>query len=149
MYTRLEKAIEFALKVHSGREDKGGCLDILHALRIMLKVTDKLKIPAVLHDVVEDGAKLITFKVLEDTKTILFYENDIFWLSLEEAWTLQTLSRENEETYVNYILRVRKTIEAMVIKIVDLEDHLHLDRLANIPPSLIQRYLEALRVLNE
>jgi len=50
----LEKAIKIAIEAHSGQVDKGGNPYILHPFRVMLNVSDKAKVAAVLHDVVED-----------------------------------------------------------------------------------------------
>ena len=52
----LEKAILFALKVHSGQKDKAGKEYILHPLRVMLCFENKQQqIVAILHDVLEDS----------------------------------------------------------------------------------------------
>lgn len=52
----LEDATLLALEAHRGQKDKGGEPYILHALRVMLRMTtEHEKWAAVLHDVVEDG----------------------------------------------------------------------------------------------
>ena len=52
----LIKAIDIAVKSHSGQLDKAGELYILHPMRMMMKMnTEEEKITAVLHDVVEDS----------------------------------------------------------------------------------------------
>lgn len=146
MQTGIEKAIAFAMKVHEGRRDKGDHLDILHALRVMLKVVDTLKVPAVLHDTIEDGAEIISTK---DPLYLLAYEDYTLWLTVGEVSILQVLTRQPNELYTEYILRIQKVTSANMIKVADLEDHLHSDRVADIPASLITRYTKALKVLNE
>ena len=52
----IEDAILLALETHRGQKDKGGEPYILHALRVMLRMTTgHERWAAVLHDVVEDG----------------------------------------------------------------------------------------------
>jgi (p)ppGpp synthase/HD superfamily hydrolase len=51
----LERAIQIAVKAHSGVKDRGGKPYILHPLNVMMRVnTQKEKTVAILHDVVED-----------------------------------------------------------------------------------------------
>ena len=50
----LERAIQIAVKAHSGQTDKSGEPYILHPFRVMFAVPDTdARIVAVLHDVVE------------------------------------------------------------------------------------------------
>jgi len=152
MKTRLESAIKFAMHVHEGHLDKGGHLDILHAFRVMLKVVDNLKIPAVLHDVIEDGAGIVEGVTLPSrVSCILLCHGDTqgFWLTDEEHSILNALTKSVDEPYENYIQRILPVTPANMIKIADLEDHLHSDRVANISAGLIQRYTKALKVLTE
>jgi GTP diphosphokinase / guanosine-3',5'-bis(diphosphate) 3'-diphosphatase len=52
----LDRALEIAIKAHTGQVDKGGEPYILHPLRVMLRMrTEAERIVAVLHDVVEDS----------------------------------------------------------------------------------------------
>lgn len=52
----LEKAIQIAVKAHTGQVDKAGQPYIMHPLRVMFDCeTETEMICAVLHDVVEDS----------------------------------------------------------------------------------------------
>ncbi len=51
----LEKAIQLAVKAHSGQVDKVGQPYILHPLRVMFRLANEIEMTvAVLHDVIED-----------------------------------------------------------------------------------------------
>lgn len=148
METKLEQAIKFALVVHEGRLDKGGHADILHAFRVMLNVVDALKIPAVLHDVVEDGARVINTQWGSHSMVMLNYEDAFLWIGSEDARILDALTRRKNELYSEYIVRVRDNTSALMIKVADLEDHLHKDRILDITSTLVDRYTKSLRILN-
>lgn len=152
MRTRLESAINFAMKIHEGHLDKGSNLDILHAFRVMLKVVNNLKIIAVLHDTVEEGAKVVEgiIKPGQVSCALLWYgETEVFCITDGELSILNALTRKTEETYDYYIGRLQPITPAVMIKIADLEDHLHPDRIANISAGLIKRYTKALEFLSE
>lgn len=147
MKTRLEEAILFAIEVHSGQVDKGGHEAILHALRVMVNVVDSLKIPAVLHDVVEDGATIIFINEGGMENPYVEWRNTLFKLTDSEFKIVIALTKRESEPYHNYVVRVQQDVSATMIKIADIEDHLHLDRLKDIPTSLIKRYTSALETL--
>ena len=132
MYKTLEKAIELALIWHSGQVDKSGQAYILHPLRVMLSVKNNDdRVVAVLHDVVEDTAC-----TLEALKGAGFSDKIIH--------AIDALTRREEETYQDFILRAKKNEIARRVKIADIND--------NLRPGgehLKDRYLKALKALSE
>lgn len=133
----LEKAIRTAVYFHSGQLDKIGQPYILHPLRVMNRMsTDDERIVAVLHDVLEDT----------DCRVIDLF-NDGFPDYIIKA--INYLTRREDETYANYIDRVKRNQLATKVKIVDLMDNL--SRIYNLPEkereSIRKRYTEAYRKL--
>ena len=119
MQQLLEKAISIALSVHKGKIDKGGNPYILHPLRVMLDMTTiEEKIVAVLHDVVEDSHT--TIQNLRDEN----YSEEIL-----DALTL--LTKNQNQTYNEYILEIKKNTLATKVKLADLRDNMDKKRLLN------------------
>jgi (p)ppGpp synthase/HD superfamily hydrolase len=134
----LDKAIELAIKGHTGQQDKAGQPYILHPLRLMFRFdTETEMIVAVLHDVIEDTALS-----LESLKGYGFSD--------EVIDAVDCLSKKNDESYDAFILRVSSNKLAIKIKIEDIKDNLNLSRLKNISAEdllRIEKYHNALNVL--
>lgn len=125
--TLLEKAIEIALRAHAGQKQKDGSPYILHPLRVMGRVhTDKERIAAVLHDVVEDSA--IT---LGDLRAAGFPED-----VLE---TVRLLTHEEGISYEDYVRRLKPDPMARRIKLADLEENSDIRRLSGIEEKDLER----------
>ena len=119
----LEQAISIALKAHLGQFDKGGKVYILHPIRLMMKFSDITEqIVAVLHDVIEDGN--ISFMYLKNKG----FSDDIIQ-------ALDCLTKREDETYEDFILRVSTNKLATKIKIEDIKDNMDLTRLYLFSPS--------------
>jgi hypothetical protein len=103
---------------------------LFHSLRVMLKSPDNLKIPAVLHDVIEDT------KYTEDDIREIFGDR--------VALLVSRLSRREGEQYFDYIGRVRLDNDARVIKLMDLDDNLNREGGSN---TLRRRYKRAVSIL--
>lgn len=136
----LEKAIILATEAHQGQKDKGGECYILHSLRVMLCCqTEKQKIVAVLHD------------VLEDTKIT---EKDLikegFCKEIVEA--VVCLTKKENEYYFDYITRVKQNNIARVVKLADLEDNMNLNRIKNVTEKdrqRVEKYKKAKQILEK
>ncbi|MBI3561652.1 MAG: GTP pyrophosphokinase [Gammaproteobacteria bacterium] len=116
----LDKAISLASKAHTGQVDKAGKPYILHPLRLMLKFNDEEEmIVAILHDVVEDSA--ITLEQLQLQG---------FSCSIVEA--IGCLTKKHNETYEEFIARIKTNHLARRVKIEDIKDNLDLSRLTAI-----------------
>lgn len=134
----LEKAISIALEAHAGILDKSAAPYILHPLRIMLQMkTQEEMIVAVLHDVIEDSDY-----TLARLREIGFSE------TIVDA--LESVTRKQEESYEEYILRAGSNDLGRKIKYADLLDNLDISRIQKLTDrdlSRIQRYHHALEIL--
>jgi (p)ppGpp synthase/HD superfamily hydrolase len=114
----LEEAIALAVEVHKGQMDKSGQPYILHALRVMFRMSDEVEqIVGILHDVVEDSA--MTFG---DLRQMGFSEEVI------EA--LDGVTRRDYETYSEFIARSQHHPISRRVKLADLEDNMDMRRLS-------------------
>ncbi len=128
----LCEAIKLAVKAHAGQMDKCGQPYILHPLRVMFNVPDYLRVPAVLHDVVEDTK--ITLDMLRQKG-----------FSDEDVSVVDALTKRQDEKYADYIKRVSLNTSASIIKIQDLYDNMLPERNQfKGAGSLMKRYKKAL-----
>ncbi|WP_433735885.1 HD domain-containing protein [Pseudomonas putida] len=138
MTQTLEHAIAIAAGAHAGQVDKGGAPYILHALRVMLKVTTlEERIVAVLHDVVEDCDIS-----LEELREEGFSETVLAGI--------ESVTKVPGESYEDFIARVAQNPIGRVVKLADLEENSDLSRIAQ--PSWedlerIEKYRRAIGVL--
>ena len=131
----LDRAIQIAVRAHSGQIDKGGAPYILHPLRLMFEMNTTVEqIVAVLHDVVEDSQW--TLESLRDEG-----------FSEEALAAVDCLTHKKGETYKDFIERVRTNALARDVKIADLADNLDVSRIPELTDTDFQRvkkYQEAL-----
>ncbi|NVN97530.1 HD domain-containing protein [Candidatus Nomurabacteria bacterium] len=134
----IEKAIEIALKAHSGQMDKAGSPYILHPLRVMLQMSDdEEKMAAILHDVVEDSDVS-----MDDLKAAGFPETVLQAVDL--------LTHKDSESYEEYLAKIKPNPMALVVKLADLEDNSRLERIKDPTEkdySRIDKYKKALTFL--
>lgn len=134
----LDKAIELAIKYHQGQKDKGGNPYILHPLHVMNNVrTEKEKIVAILHDVIEDST--YTF---EDLK------KDEFSSDIIEA--LVFLTHDKNTDYFDYIKKIKRNKLARNVKLEDLKHNLDITRLKTLDDKTflnLKKYWEAYKIL--
>ncbi|WP_328133386.1 HD domain-containing protein [Brevibacillus laterosporus] len=127
-----------ATKAHADQVDKGGNPYILHPLRVMLKMsTEEEMIAAVLHDVIED-----TKVNADDLKRAGFTESVID--------AVIALTRQDGETYMDFIKRAKQNPIARTVKIRDIEDNCDLTRISNPSDqdhSRMKRYKKAIQEL--
>jgi (p)ppGpp synthase/HD superfamily hydrolase len=113
----LEDAIGLAAKHHSGVRDRGGQPYVLHPLRLMMKMeTEAERMVAVLHDLVED-----TPVTLASLRSQGFPD--------EVVVAIDCLTRRQDETYAQFIERIRPNALASRVKLADLEDNMNVLRL--------------------
>ncbi|WP_077046312.1 HD domain-containing protein [Pseudomonas sp. KK4] len=138
MTQTLEHAIAIAAGAHAGQVDKGGSPYILHALRVMLKVTTlEERIVAVLHDVVEDCDIS-----LEELRQEGFSETVLT--------AIASVTRVDGETYEDFIARAAQNPIGRVVKRADLEENSDISRIAQ--PSWddlerVEKYRRAIGML--
>jgi (p)ppGpp synthase/HD superfamily hydrolase len=136
----LEEAIALATEAHRGQVEKAGQPYILHPLRVMLHFrSEPEQIVAVLHDLVED-----TSHTLNELRHIGY--------APEIIRAIEALSRGLEESYTQFIERVRVNPLARRVKLADLEDNMDIRRLSDITNSdqeRLRRYQSAWHRLQE
>lgn len=131
----LEDAILLAVEAHRGQVDKAGRPYILHALRVMLRLdSDVERISAVLHDVIEDSGYRV------DRLREMGYPEEVLR-------ALDCLTRRQQESYTQFIARVKTDPLARRVKIADLEDNLNLRRLAALTEEDLERVRKYERAL--
>lgn len=113
----LEKAIEIAVEAHRGQIDKAGKIYILHPMRVMLRGKNETEmIVGILHDTVEDTPITLDMLRLEG-------------FSEEILAAISCITKENGESYGDFINRVLTNPLATQVKLYDIEDNLNRDRI--------------------
>lgn len=134
----LEKAIKLAVTAHEGQKDKGDNPYILHPLRVMLSLeTEEEKIVGVLHDVIEDT--WVTKDFLSE-----------MGFSVRIITAIEMLTRNNDETYAEFITRCATDELAKKVKLADIADNKDLTRIQEPTDqdlNRLKRYLAAEKVL--
>lgn len=130
----LEDAILLAVNAHNGQKDKIGRDYILHPLWVMNHIdTEKLKIIAVLHDVVED-----TEISIEDLCNLGY--------STKIIDAIDALTKRPDESRHEYLDRIMENILALEVKKVDIKHNSSEERLNRLPESerdrLINKYTD-------
>ncbi len=114
----LERAIALAVNAHHGQRDKAGQPYILHLLRVMDNVADPIeKQAAVLHDYIEDVGGSVE-------------ELDRHAISQPAIQAIVYLTRPDQSTYCDYIIKLSSDSIAMRVKLADLEDNYRIGRVA-------------------
>ena len=114
----LERAIALAVMTHAGQRDKAGMPYILHLLRVMQAVNGPMAMQAaVLHDYIEDVGGSV-----QELKLHLISEQAI------EA--IVRLTRPEQSTYCEYILKLSTNPIATTVKLADIEDNYRIGRVA-------------------
>lgn len=137
----LNKAIELAIEAHAGQLDThNGRPYIEHPFRVMIAgSTLQEKITGILHDVIED-----TDWTLEQLSKEGFPDTIID--------AVDAMSRRDNESYDEYLLRLQKNPIAVRVKINDLTDNMDIRRWNEIQYhdlARLQKYLEAYKLLTE
>jgi guanosine-3',5'-bis(diphosphate) 3'-pyrophosphohydrolase len=146
--TQLAAAIKLATELHDGQLDKAGLPYILHPLRVMDRVRQKLTaagreveldllIAAVLHDTIED-TDIFPERIRDE------FGDRVFRIVL----TLTRIEHPEKETYSEMIQRIALDPDAVIVKDADLDDNL--SRIDQLPPAeqdIARRYHKAKTVL--
>lgn len=134
----LDTALTIAVLFHSKQKDKNGKHYILHPLAVMNEMdTEKEKVVAILHDVVEDTSVTLT--------QLMSYE--VF--SGEIIHAIDCLTKQEGELYADYIERVKSDKLATRVKLADLKHNSRLDRTYEGGENLLKRYAKAYTYLTE
>jgi (p)ppGpp synthase/HD superfamily hydrolase len=123
----LERALQIAVQAHAGQKDKNGAAYIFHPLRVMMRCTsERAKMAALLHDVVEDTDW--TFEKLAQEG-----------FSPEVIATVKLLTHEEGVSYDDYVTRTMTDPVAMEVKIADLEDNSDIRRMKEVDEKAAER----------
>jgi (p)ppGpp synthase/HD superfamily hydrolase len=135
----LERAIAIAAEAHAGQIDRIGAPYILHPLRLMMKMDSMAgMIVAVLHDVVEDNIAW----------TLPRLQQEGFGREIIDG--VDAMTRRQDETYPQYILRVAGNKLAKTVKMHDLEDNINIRKFTEQTEedrNRIRKYESALNTL--
>jgi (p)ppGpp synthase/HD superfamily hydrolase len=140
MMAQVGEAFELALAAHAGQTDKAGAPYIAHVVRVTAGVaSDKARVVALLHDVVEDTE--VTLQAVEAR-----FGPDI-------AAAVDALTRREGEAPEAYYTRVRASPLAREVKLADIADNADPRRLALLPDTdrdrLTRKYAHARAQLME
>jgi len=139
----IEIALKLAKTYHKDQVDKAGDPYIYHVCRVGTLAGMKGK-------TAEESSRLIAIgllhDILEDTE---LSEEDLRRLHPDSVVcdTVVILTRKKDETYAEYIQRVKQDRLATIVKLADLEDHLHSTSRFILPESLSKRYRKARKTL--
>lgn len=123
----IEDAITIAAQAHKGQKDKAGSAYLLHPLRMMLQMnSEAAMMAAVLHDVVED-----TDWTLEQLREEGFPD--------EVLEAVDCLTHRDEESYQEFVERVRTNPIARQVKVADLEDNMNVRRINQLGEKDLER----------
>lgn len=116
-----ERAIAIAITAHQGQRDKKGEPFIYHLLRVMLAVHGSaLRQVALLHDLLEDTCWTASDLILAG-------------FSPDVIRAIELLTRDSNETYCEYMVRLSQNKLAKASKLADIQDNYRLDRVAFRP----------------
>ena len=136
--SQLEAALQVMLDAHRGQTDKAGQPYVLHPLRLMARFQDEdQRLVALLHDVVEDG------DVTPASLRALGFSEPV-------VVAVECLTRRSEETYEDFIARIRPNPLANSVKVEDIRDNLDVTRLRDLKDEDLERlrkYWKALQQL--
>lgn len=121
----IERALLLAVQAHQGQRDKAGDAYILHVLRVFHRVAAQnadtaTQQAALLHDVVEDTP--ISLNRLID---------EGFSASVVEV--VHKLTHDKTTPYADYIVQLKSSEAATLVKVADIEDNYGLHRVAYRP----------------
>jgi GTP pyrophosphokinase len=132
----LERAIALAVDAHAGQTDKAGKTYIRHPLRIMQQMeTPQERVVAMLHDVVEDT---------EYTPAMIEEE---FGEEIRDA--IVRLTKQDGESYFEFVERASANDLAQKVKIADIEDNMDLTRLSGVSEKTVERQMTYHRALQQ
>ena len=132
----VERARELAEKQHEGQKDKAGAPYIGHPMRVAARLqSPEAQVVAWLHDTVEDTG--LTLAEVEQQ------------FGPETAKAVDAITRRAEESWEEYLARVKLDPIARQVKISDLIDNSNLGRIPHITMRDVQRQAKYNQALQE
>lgn len=130
----VAKAEALARRVHAGAVDKAGAPYIEHPARVAARLNDPaLKVIGWLHDVVEDTDITVADILAEFGK--------------DTAAAVDAVTRRKDESWSDYLARVKADPMATAVKISDLIDNSNLSRLPVVTENDVARQAKYNRAL--
>lgn len=134
---QLDLALEIAIFAHKKVTRPDNDPYIFHPLRVSSNTnyikTKKQKALALLHDVLEDTPLSTQFLLQKG-------------IDIDTIKVLMLLTRDENEDYQTYIEKICTDLDAMLVKLADLEDNLRVETLAKITEKeelRMQKYKKA------
>ena len=129
----LEKALQIATEAHAHQVDKAGSPYIFHPIRVSNRCsTDDEKIVALLHDTIEDTKVTAEYLLIEG-----------FPRNIVDA--ILSVTRNEDESYEDFIKRSMLNPIGRQVKLHDLEDNMDITRLNELTEKDIDRLKKYLR----
>jgi (p)ppGpp synthase/HD superfamily hydrolase len=126
-------ALSIVESVFSDKKDKGGELYINHLIRVCdgLELKDpELEVIAILHDLPEDFPEYTA----ERLKQIGFSDRVIRGV--------MDLTHNKRDNYKEYITKLSKNPDAVIVKLSDLKDNMNITRLKQLTQKDIERIVK-------
>ena len=137
MEVKLQKAIELATEAHKGQTDRAGKPYIGHITRVMQAgKTLEERMAGVLHDIVEDTHWTFEGLLREGIPDIV-------------VDAVRCLTKIEDESYDQFIERVKTNPIAIAVKLNDLRDNMDITRLPAISNKDMERLLKYHRAYSE
>lgn len=133
----FETALMIAAQAHKGQVDKNGMPYILHPIAVMQKVDGlELKTIAILHDTIED-----TYVTEDFLLGVGIPKNIVDVVAL--------LTKPQNESYENYLRRVKENPMAKAVKLADLAHNTSPERASGLNEARKKKYALAKQILSE
>lgn len=129
---QLVEAFKLAFEIHGNQRDKGGDPYLFHVMRVTMSMkSDEERVVALLHDSVASTPTLEGQVDLVRKVRLHFGDTT--------AKTVLRLTRNELESYMDYIRRLSTDKLAVTVKLADLEDNMREERLAKLPDVEAER----------
>ena len=139
LYTpMIIKAIRIMFDAHKEQTDKSGVPYVFHPFHLAEQMQDeKTTIAALLHDTIEDTDITAEYLLAQG------FDKDI-------VAAVVLLTHNDDESYLDYVRRVKADPIARAVKLADLKHNSDLSRLEKVTPKDIERcekYKKAINIL--
>lgn len=129
----FDRALQIAIQAHREQKDKSGREYIMHPIRVAERCKDpRAKIVALLHDTIEDTG--VTAEYLHSEGFPDELVNGVL-----------SVTKQDGETYDDFVRRAAENAIGREVKIADLEDNIDIRRLQKITEDDVTRLRKYLR----
>ena len=129
----FDRALQIAIQAHREQKDKSGREYIMHPIRVAERCKDpRAKIVALLHDTIEDTG--VTAEYLHSEGFPDELVNGVL-----------SVTKQDGETYDDFVRRATENAIGREVKIADLEDNMDIRRLKEITEEDVARLRKYLR----